>query len=275
MFSKEFLQSLEQKHLKSQNLDQNKNYQDSTNALYSLLNSYSTIGHPAATFNPFGQNFNHPIYNSPYASLFHQLKPIMDSYYDQSTGFLFTCDGLKTGFYSDIYNNCKYFHLCHQSPNFKFNPSNRLAITTYSCPESTFFNQKKQTCTRLDDFDTTCIDQIHMFKASKKMAEHKLDDAKNKQSNDIINESVYNKLIEAKNKNEKLLNEFANRLGIENSQFNSTKTTTISSITNSNFDNIANENYTETNNRNETDKSNVDKKDESNDLIEITFNCEG
>ena len=139
-FGKDYLQFLEHKQRnhneQGKQLDRFSNTEIHTyppaneRAIGHLWNQEPSFGR---LFSPFAFN---PIYNSPYASsLFQPTRPAVDS-------FLFSCGGLKTGFYADIYNSCKYFHLCHQ-PNLKFDLLNRLAITTYACPDETFFNQKR------------------------------------------------------------------------------------------------------------------------------------
>lgn len=116
-------------------------------------------------FNHLNQYSSHPNlnpYNPSYVDLFNHFTRPFDSFH-RFQGFLFSCDGLKPGFYSDVYNDCRYFHLCHE-PNIRFNYLKQLAITTYACPESTYFNQKTISCTRLEDFEMSCVDQVRLFK---------------------------------------------------------------------------------------------------------------
>lgn len=211
------------------------------------------------------------------------------SFYGQFHGFLFTCDGLQAGFYSDVYNECRYFHLCHQ-PNLKlFNPLNQLAITTYACPELTYFNQRRLACTRLDEFETPCADQIHLFKRSdsskvalskpEKSEEQKLIEQLNDKL--ILNEAAYKKLLQSRTENQKLLNEYANKLTSDSLETNS-QTSTIGSAAVPNLGSAVNgENATESSSVDsmlEKERAVADKKDEkveSSDLIETTFSCEG
>lgn len=233
-------------------------------------------------------------------------------FHGQVQSFLFTCDGLSAGFYSD-YNDCRYFHLCHQANPRFINPLNQLAITTYVCPESTYFNQRRLACTRLDEFETPCAEQVQLFRTGsskiasprksdthtdktieeQRLAEKKIEEQRrlvdilislinfDKQNN--INESIYNSLMDIKNANQKLIDEYSSKLANDSQETNGAATSsTISSVVVSNLKNIANsENVTQSPSVDSMlakERAGADKKDEkveSSDLIEITFSCEG
>lgn len=248
-------------------LDQNRN---DLNQQSSSLDSGSSVWNQFMNqFNQLTHSFNYPNYNSPFAFTNQQNRPMVDPFYGQFHGFLFTCDGLKPGFYSDVYNSCRYFHLCHQ-PNLKFNPLNQLAVTTYACPHSMFFNQKKLACTRLEEFEGSCADQIYLFKSNSSIdASTDLNKFENSDKSSIINEVVYNKLM--KNKDEQVSNEIVSNNSQIDAKVNSDQNFNLKSIDNNTETNANNLNVDDSS----TNTSNIDKKDESNDLIEITFSCEG
>lgn len=278
------------KHFASNKYAQKQNFQTLLNYL-NELNQNLAISQQLLTqtrLNPPPSFGSHPsAFGSPH------------SFYGQFHGFLFTCDGLQAGFYSDVYNECRYFHLCHQ-PSLKFfNPLNQLAITTYACPELTYFNQRRLACTRLEEFETPCADQIHLFKRSdsskvalgkpEKSEEQKLIEQLNDKL--ILNEAAYKKLLQSRTENQKLLNEYANKLTSDSLETNSEVThsqatngqaSTVGSAVVPNLESAVNsENATESSSVDsmlEKERAVANKKDEkveSSDLIETTFNCEG
>ncbi|XP_076369489.1 uncharacterized protein LOC143256287 [Tachypleus tridentatus] len=56
----------------------------------------------------------------------------------------FSCDGLPSGYYGDVDNDCKIFHICHTQTL----PDGDLSVRHWSffCGNQTIFNQMSFTC---------------------------------------------------------------------------------------------------------------------------------
>lgn len=56
----------------------------------------------------------------------------------------FSCEGLKYGYYADVDNDCKLYHLCHPQEL----PGGRVHMGHYTflCSNTTVFNQLTMSC---------------------------------------------------------------------------------------------------------------------------------
>lgn len=61
----------------------------------------------------------------------------------------FSCEGLRFGYYADMDNDCKIFHICH--PRQLADGSGIMEHYSFICGNQTVFNQFSQTCSHPDD----------------------------------------------------------------------------------------------------------------------------
>lgn len=61
----------------------------------------------------------------------------------------FSCEGLKYGYYADVDNDCKIFHICY--PRTYPDGSDVVEHWSFICGNQTIFNQYSQTCSHYDE----------------------------------------------------------------------------------------------------------------------------
>ena len=61
----------------------------------------------------------------------------------------FSCEGLKYGYYADVDNECKIFHICY--PRQLADGSAIMEHYSFICGNQTIFNQYSQTCSHPDE----------------------------------------------------------------------------------------------------------------------------
>ncbi|XP_023210801.1 uncharacterized protein LOC111613687 [Centruroides sculpturatus] len=80
----------------------------------------------------------------------------------------FSCDGKVYGYYADVYNDCKIYHVCH--PTFSQTGSRIALQYSFMCPEHTIFDQKTLICAR-PSVAVTC-DSAEDFYNTNKIFQH-------------------------------------------------------------------------------------------------------
>ena len=70
---------------------------------------------------------------------------LLDAPLDRS----FTCDGLQTGFYADVANNCQVFHYCWEVPVSAAGEDPRTFHWSFICPNQTLFDQANLVCNHI------------------------------------------------------------------------------------------------------------------------------
>jgi len=75
----------------------------------------------------------------------------------------FTCDGKNYGYYADVQNECKLFHVCLPMEN-EVGKENTMEQFTFACGNQTVFNQETLTCTNVED-SIDCADSTNLFES--------------------------------------------------------------------------------------------------------------
>ncbi|XP_067139173.1 protein starmaker-like [Centruroides vittatus] len=76
----------------------------------------------------------------------------------------FSCDGKVYGYYADVYNDCKIYHVCH--PTFSQTGSRIALQYSFMCPEHTIFDQKTLICAR-PSVAVTCDSAADFYNTNK------------------------------------------------------------------------------------------------------------
>jgi len=97
---------------------------------------------------------------SPQAS-YLGLSASADETVDRAIDVKFSCANRGFGYYADVKNDCKVFHMCHPTTL----PDGQQAIMQYSffCPANTTFNQKSLTCAPYDVSSTIPCSQAEKY----------------------------------------------------------------------------------------------------------------
>ncbi|XP_076323367.1 uncharacterized protein LOC143232155 [Tachypleus tridentatus] len=61
----------------------------------------------------------------------------------------FKCDNQNNGYYADVANDCRVFHICHT--NLKSDGTSETLQWSFACGNQTVFNQRTLTCTFPED----------------------------------------------------------------------------------------------------------------------------